>query len=141
MLTVQCRQVLPVELLVETLDTIALLIPRASKSCKIWYRKAQNRNPGCLDPRAGDLELHLQCRRVGRYTFWHDRLFTIENSYSESEPGTIHQWWNDRRKKVQWYTFWVAILVLPLTIVFGLMQSIAAILQVYLAYHSSATRN
>ena len=140
-MTEQYSQVLPVELLVETLDTVALLIPRASKSCKRWYQKAQKRNPGYLDPKAGDLELHLQCRRVGRYTFWRDRLSTIEYSYSQSEPVTIRQWWNDRRKRVQWYTFWVATLVLLLTIIFGLIQSVTGILQVYLAYHSAATRD
>ena len=139
-MTLQYSQVLPVNLLVETLDSIALLIPRASKSCKRWYQKAQKRNPGRLDPKAGDLELHLQCRRASRYTFWNDRLSTIQNSYGQSEPGTIYQWWKNRRKRVQWYTFWVAILVLLLTIVFGLVQSVTGILQVYVAYRPPATR-
>jgi hypothetical protein len=34
---------------------------------------------------------------------------------------------------VQWYTFWVAALVLGLTIVFGLIQCVEGALQVYLA--------
>jgi hypothetical protein len=138
-MTLHYSQLLPGDFLNETLDTIALLIPRADKSCKKWYQKARQRNSGRLDPKAGDLELHLRCRSVGRYKFWADRLSTIENSYAQSEPGTIHQWWNDRRRKVQWYTFWVAILVLLLTIVFGLVQSVTGILQVYLAYHPPAT--
>ena len=48
---------------------------------------------------------------------------------------TINQWWNDRRNGVQWYTFWVAVLVLILTIVFGMAQTVEGALQVYKAYH------
>ena len=40
-------------------------------------------------------------------------------------------WWYDDRKKVQWYTFWVAFLVLVLTVFFGIIQSAAAIVQAW----------
>jgi hypothetical protein len=35
------------------------------------------------------------------------------------------------RKRVQWYTFWVAVLVLLLTIVFGLIQSVSSVVQAW----------
>lgn len=60
----------------------------------------------------------------------------IQKAHDESEPKALPQWWNGRRKKVQWYTFWAAILILVLTIVFGMIQSVNGIMQVYAAYHS-----
>jgi hypothetical protein len=55
----------------------------------------------------------------------------LEEAFDRSEPANIAPWWYDRRKKVQWYTFWVAILVLILTIMFGLIQSITGIIQAW----------
>ncbi len=36
----------------------------------------------------------------------------LKQVYDESTPKTLSQWWHDRRNGVQWYTFWVAIVVL-----------------------------
>ena len=72
-------------------------------------------------------------RKLEDYHFWRERLETIVEAYDSSEPKALPQWWNDRRNKVQWYTFWTAVLILLLTIVFGLIQSITGILQVYYA--------
>ena len=56
---------------------------------------------------------------------------------TESEwNARIHSWWYDDRKKVQWYTFWVAALVLLLTIVFGLVQSVSGVVQAWAAVRS-----
>jgi hypothetical protein len=46
----------------------------------------------------------------------------------------MSQWWYDRRNGVQWWTFWIALLVLGLTILFGLSQCIEGGWQVRLAY-------
>jgi hypothetical protein len=53
----------------------------------------------------------------------------------EARRTSILQFWYDRRNKVQWYTFWIAVLILCLTVFFGLVQSIEGALQVYKAYH------
>ena len=75
----------------------------------------------------------LRDREFDSYKYWNERLEIIVEAYNKSEPKALPQWWNDRRNKVQWYTFWIAALILLLTIVFGFIQSITGILQVYFA--------
>jgi len=74
-------------------------------------------------------------RQVENFKYWHDRLVVLKQVYDESRPSTISQWWYDRRNSVQWYTFWVAIVVLTLTLLFGLVQSVEGALQVYKSFH------
>lgn len=79
--------------------------------------------------------LRLEDRQIEKFHFWHDSLIMLKQAFDNSQPSTISQWWWDRRNGVQWYTFWVAVWVLILTILFGLIQSIEGALQVYKAYH------
>ena len=131
---------LPHDLLNETLQTLALLLPRAKGNCKDWFQRVQRRYPDALDARVSDLALLPGGRSQKSYIYWHERLSIIQKAYDESEPKALPQWWNDRRKKVQWYTFWVAILILVLTIVFGMIQSVTGIMQVYAAYRPYPSR-
>jgi hypothetical protein len=128
-------QALPDSLLIETIQTIALLLPRNDTKCKKWYEEELKRSRGKLDPAANDIELRPGGRMPGAYVYWHDRLLVLKEAYDKSEPKGIRQWWFDRRNKVQWYTFWVAVVVLLLTIIFGLIQSITGVLQVIAAFH------
>lgn len=129
--------ILPATLFDETLDTISLLIPRDDRYCLRWLK--QNKKEHLLDP--GIANLKPAPREIARYHHWRDRLQIIEEEFSESEPATLSQWWYDRRKKVQWYTFWVAILVLFLTIVFGLIQAITGIVQAWASVRSLKSPN
>ena len=61
----------------------------------------------------------------------------LKQEFDMAEPSTVAQWWNDRRNRVVWATFWVAAMVLFLTVFFGCIQSIEGGLQVYKAYHPS----
>lgn len=61
----------------------------------------------------------------------------LKQAYDETTPRGLPQWWYDRRNGVQWYTFWTAIVVLVLTVFFGLVQSVEGAIQVYKAYHPS----
>lgn len=81
--------------------------------------------------------LNTSERQVQNFKFWRDRLVVLKQAYDEATPSTLSQWWHDRRNGVQWYTFWVAVLVLTLTIFFGLIQSVEGALQVYKAYNPS----
>ena len=132
-------EALPADLLHETLQTFALLLPRANGECKTWferaYKKVESRHSDAIDPKAADIAVGSKDRAQWKFEFWHERLRIIPKAYDESEPSTLSQRWNDRRKKVQWYTFWVAILILFLTIVFGMVQAVTGILQVYAAFH------
>ncbi|KAF2236871.1 hypothetical protein EV356DRAFT_54332 [Viridothelium virens] len=111
----------------ETLRTVALLLPSADAACSKWLEireKTQNLDPGIR-------QLPSAPRDVEAYTYWRDRLLIIEESFDQHEPADLSQWYYDRRKKVQLYTFWVAVAVLVLTIFFGLLSSVASVVQAW----------
>jgi hypothetical protein len=118
----------------ETLQTVALLLPSSDKDVKAWFKKlssSQNFDSTaikCCPLRAED-------RRIENFEFWRDRIVILKQFFDEAEPRTLSQWWHDRRKGVQWYTFWIAALILALTIFFGLIQSLEGALQAYKAFY------
>ncbi|SMR56544.1 unnamed protein product [Zymoseptoria tritici ST99CH_1A5] len=126
----------PVGLCEETIRTLALLLPASDRDVQRWYRKQQSANS--LDPEAVRCrKLRADDRQIANFHFWAERLSILKQVFDEAEPKTLSQWWFDRRKGPQWYTFWVAIAVLALTVFFGVVQSIEGALQVYKAYHPS----
>jgi len=89
-----------------------------------------------LDPKlieAGHLNTHH--RQIENFKYWHDRLDMLKQIFDELEPSSLGQWWVDRGKRVQRLTFGVAILVLILTVVFGIIQSIEGGIQSYYTVH------
>jgi hypothetical protein len=125
---------LPDGLREETLMTLALLFPKHDRTTQKWLNKQTTRFDGTIQSCGA---LRLDERQIERFHFWHDRLIMLKQAFDQSRPANISQWWFDRRNGVQWYTFWVAIWVLFLTIFFGMVQSIEGALQVYKAYHPS----
>jgi len=116
-------------LILETIDTLALLLPRTDCRVRKWYQKFQRMYT--LDSRVLSLEyLKPEHRNVDHFTFWGGRLRKIKQAFDGHEPHGPLQWWRDDRKPVQWWTFWIAALILVLTIVFGFTQSITSIIQV-----------
>jgi hypothetical protein len=110
------------------MDTLALMIPRTDRRVRKWYRQLQR--PYVLDPSVLSLEyLRSEDRRIDHFVFWGGRLRKLKRAFDDHEPHGPLQWWRDDRKPVQWWTFWIAALVLALTIVFGFIQSVTAILQ------------
>jgi hypothetical protein len=114
----------------ETLRTLALLFPERDKKVKKWFAKVQKKNG--LDPLAQRCgQLNKRNRNIEKFKFWRDRLTILKQTFDESEPKTVSGLWNDDRKKVQWFTFWIAALILVLTIVFGFIQCSTAIIQAW----------
>lgn len=133
------RQILPDGLMDETLHTLALILPRVNRKCQKWFEKEQRVQRSfnsTLDPLAADQQLGRRGRSVTTYRYWNNRLARLAEVFDKSEPKGVLNWWMDRRNRVQWYTFWVAATVLALTLVFGLIQSITGVLQVYAAYNT-----
>lgn len=129
------KSLLPDGVAAETLQTLALLLPSADAETRRWFSKVAATAE--LDTRAVQCgKLRSDRRQIERFRFWRDRLVTLKQVFDEAQPKTLSQWWYDRRNGVQWYTFWVAILVLVLTIVFGLIQSVEGALQVYTSFKS-----
>jgi hypothetical protein len=118
----------------ETLQTIKLFFPRTDKKTKQWFRKEMATRT--MDGRALKCgRLKTEDRQIEKFRFWYERLTVLKQFYDEAEPSTLSQWWFDRRRRVQWYTFWVAVLVLALTVFFGLVQSVEGGLQAYKAFY------
>jgi hypothetical protein len=100
----------------------------------MWFKKLSSHVK--IDPRLIKCgHLRADDRQIENFTFWHDRLVILKQVFDEARPRTLSQWWFDRRNGVQWYTFWVAILVLTLTIFFGFAQCVEGALQAYKAFH------
>ena len=129
------RSILHEDFIQETIRTLALLIPSTDRASQAWFHQKQ-RSHG-LDSRAGSYgPLDAASRQTQCFFHWRDRLIVLKQVFDDSEPHTIYSWWYDDRKKVQWYTFWVAAFVLILTIVFGMTQSIAGVVQAWAAVKS-----
>jgi len=129
------ENVLPEGLAEETLRTLALLCPASDHETRQWISGLPDH--GRLDKRVNQCgRLKTDSRRIDRFAFWRDRLVMLKQAFDEAQPKTMRQWWYDSRNGVQWYTFWVAVMVLVLTVVFGLVQSIEGALQVYASFKS-----
>ncbi|KAH8767658.1 hypothetical protein BGZ57DRAFT_988294 [Hyaloscypha finlandica] len=122
----------PDGLIDETIRTLALLFPQSDPKTRKWFRKlSRTFNIDCQVVKCD--RLRAIDRQINNFAFWRDRLVVLKQVFDEAEPSTLSQWWCDRRNEVQWYTFWVAILVLVLTLVFGLVQCIEGAVQIYTA--------
>lgn len=128
---------LPSSFFDETLESLSLLISRSNRYCALWFKKQQKNH--FLD--SAILDLKLASRDISHYSFWWERLQILEEEFTESEPRTISQWWFDKRKRVQWYTFWVAILVLFLIILFGIIQTATGVIQAWTSVQSMKSTN
>ncbi|KAK0117887.1 hypothetical protein ONS95_012206 [Cadophora gregata] len=138
----QDQSILPSPLVDETLRTLALLLPEHDKDIERWFSsdeaKLQKRRKLPLDPLARECgQLKVEERQIDNFQYWHDRLVILKQVFDEAEPRNIKQWWRDRRRRVQWYTFWVAAMVLALTVFFGTVQSVEGAMQVWLAMKDS----
>ncbi|KAK3321727.1 hypothetical protein B0H66DRAFT_531095 [Apodospora peruviana] len=107
------------QLVQETLDTLALLIP-ANKHCRRWYNWSvyQSRRPDgklALDRTAG--QRADVSRRVGHYSYWRPRLLELEKTFDSASPRTLVGWYHDRRNKREFATFWTACAAVVLAII------------------------
>ena len=121
---------LPKALIEETLRTISLLLPPVLGERNPWLHKEAKSNR--IDTRAGICKrLNSNERQIGRFTYWRDRLVLLKRTFDDAEPRNVRQLWNDDRKKTQWFTLWVAVLVFIITVFFGVVQSVAGIVQAW----------
>ncbi|KAF2632386.1 hypothetical protein BU25DRAFT_331008, partial [Macroventuria anomochaeta] len=134
----QDSAIFPDGFLEETLRTLALLFPRNDMPTKRWLQREAKPMRESTQLYLGLLRLDRlmpQDRRVEKFKFWRDELIELKERFEQPSLTSIRQFWYDRRSRGQWYTFWIAILVVLLTIFFGLVQSIEGAMQVYKAYH------
>jgi hypothetical protein len=117
----------------EIQNSLQLLFPttgkkKNTKRTKRYARKFKS------DLEATIVGLPLDNHSLSSYPFLGVRLAEIQKRYDESTPHLLRQWWYDRRKRVEWATLMVAVIVFILTVVFGIISSVTGILQVHAAY-------
>lgn len=123
----------------ETLRTLALLFPPHDVRTKKWIVSGSRYwKDGSVQV---DLEI-LKCGRVrdrsaDQFAYWRKELVALQVIFDKPRQLTLTQSLHDRRNIAQWYTFWIAVVVLVLTVFFGMIQSVLAAVQVYKAYHPS----
>ncbi|KAL8877912.1 MAG: hypothetical protein Q9198_004171 [Flavoplaca austrocitrina] len=119
----------------ETVRTIALLIPPSLGAASPWFKLQQQEH--CLDSEAGICDrLNSSERQIDKFHYWRERLVLLKRTYDDAEPKSLSQLWWDDRKKTQWFTFWVAVLVFVMTVFFGVIQSVASIVQAWASVKS-----
>lgn len=131
-LIVRHRDFFPKDFLSETKMTLHLLFPPNDLD-------SSNRIKQLAKKRLVDLEAHATKTAsldLASYPTWHHRLAEVQKRYDAVKPGTLGQWWHDRRNKTEHVTFWTAIVVIALTLFFGLISSITGVLQVIAAWRT-----
>lgn len=126
---------LPKDLVEETLRSISLLIPPILGERNAWF--VQQRKKHNIDAHAGLCDrLNSSQRQIDKFVYWRDRLVLLKRTFDDAEPRNLSQLWLDDRKKTQWFTFWVAVLVFIMTVFFGVIQSVAGIVQAWASVQS-----
>lgn len=113
----------------ETRRSLALLLPLSTKD---WFRNQAKKLH--LDPAAiSDEYLRADERDTDNFGHWSDRLVVLKETFDDHPPRGLAQFWRDDRNSVQWWTFWIALLVFVIAII----QCVEGALQVYKAYRPS----
>lgn len=117
----------------ETLRTLATLFPSYDSKTRKWVL-AESTSTQPIDNEV------LECgcvrdRRVDQFKYWHKELIALQKIFDKPRQMTLAQSLHDRRDITRWYTFWIAVVVLVLTVFFGVTQTILSAMQVYKAYH------
>ena len=134
------NDIFPEGLVDETIRTIALLVPPALGEPSPWFHQQQQMHK--IDTEAGNCNrLNSSQRQIKNFVFWRDRLVLLKRTFDDAEPRNLYQLWWDDRRKTQWFTFWVAVMVFILTLFFGIIQSVASIVQAWASVQSLRAQN
>ncbi len=129
----QRRKFFPDGFLEETENTMAILFPGINQ-----YRTKRNRR--ICEKHNVDIESGLVAPRdLDHYRFWGERLRELQKVYELARPKRVKQWYFDRRNKEAWTTFWIAVIVFFLTLIFGMISSVTGIMQVHFASKQAET--
>ena len=110
-----------IDFLEETSRTLDLLFPSWDTATrKVLRNRAKDFDLVDSKPRILDLKF---------YPYWKDRLLEVYEGVFQADPEGIGQLWKDRRDPQKFWTFWVAMAILMLTVV----STGASIIQTYVA--------
>jgi hypothetical protein len=100
-----------------------------------WSACICARHKADLDIEMGAIE--PSTRKVQQFPYWRDRILLLRDAYDNAEPRDVKTWWYDKRNRFQRSTVLFAVIVLILTVLFGLIQSVTGIMQVYVAFRTN----
>ena len=116
---------LPVSLYEETLRTLDLLFPLWDTSTKRLLRD-EGKSVHALNP--GDRYLDLK-----HFPYWQERLLGLYEEVYQAPAEGWSQLWRDRRDPLKFWTFWIALLVLWMTII----STVASVVQTWATLKST----
>ncbi|MCJ1311418.1 hypothetical protein MMC25_005089 [Agyrium rufum] len=112
---------LPWAIYEETLDSLDLLFPHWDKHTDRLMKK-HGKSFHQLGPFNGSRSLNL-----AGYLYWRDRLSEVYEEVYRCPPASWAQLWADRRNPQQWWTFWIALFILLLTVI----STVASLVQAW----------
>jgi hypothetical protein len=112
-----------------------LLFPSRDTRTQKFLRKKFLKKKGQTFGMEGPVDYHPGPLYLSDFHFWRDRLSTLYTEFC-SPPPSMTQLFNDRRNVLQWYTFWFAVLILGLTVIFGVISSVTACLSTMYTYEA-----
>ena len=119
------------ELLKETIRTLDLLLPRTPATSHFLRKQGLSYSQFHYE----DSKYLSETVDLSEFQYWRHRLTQLQAIFNRP-PTTLKAMWFDRRKPLQWMTFWLAGIITILTILFGLISSYAAFKQTELAQKS-----
>lgn len=120
------RAIYPQKFINETIKTANLFNGDGDSPLRKWSRLGWRETTVDLEMGFGE----PASRKIDSYLYWRERLVALHEAYQQAKPRSLKQLWQDKRDSPQWWTFWLAVLVILLTLVFGLIQSITGIIQI-----------
>ena len=117
----------------ETIRTLDLLFPFGDDRTKEYLEHEGQLFYGLSLPR------HSQSvsADLNDFRYWQDRL-TVLYDVLDRPPSRFCGMWTDRRNRMQWWTFWLAVFFSPLTLVFGVAGLILGFKQLRLSQKAHA---
>src|SRR3954468_24793894 len=108
--------------------SLSLLFPYCDRQTAKFVRRQK--------PRGHKVTFHLESPfdtpsplSLADFDHWRDRIFELHQVF-HSPPTRL---WVDRRNPLQWNTFWLAVVILILTVLFGFISSVTSVMQTYYA--------
>jgi hypothetical protein len=120
------RAIYPRKFINETIKTAHLFNGDGDSPLRKWSRRGWRETTVDLEMGFGE----PASRKLDSYDYWRERLITLHEAYQQAKPRSLKQLWQDKRDSPQWWTIWLAVFVILLTLVFGLIQSITGIIQI-----------
>ena len=118
------RSRIPRLVLSETIRSLDLLFPFwDERTHKLLEREGQTFHQ--VRPFDDHRSLNL-----GEFEHWRDRLSELYDEVFQSPPVSWAQLWTDRRNPQQFWTFWIALIILGLTVISaicGIIQAWASV--------------